>query len=180
MGVKISQLTEALSTVITDIFHLRTTGGIDKKITFANLLGFGALNTYFKGQGAGIKSIYEKLTLRDTGVKIGTFTLDGSGTANITGVGFRPAILIFFCSLEITEAQLASWGFDDGGTHYCIYKSNNPDFFLPSIELSIYIYLSGTNSLEGYISSIDVDGFTIEHTELGSIPRIRIIYLALP
>jgi len=37
MGIKISALTEALATIATDIFHLRTTGGIDKKITSANL-----------------------------------------------------------------------------------------------------------------------------------------------
>ena len=37
MGIKISALTESLATINTDIFHLRTSGGIDKKITNTNL-----------------------------------------------------------------------------------------------------------------------------------------------
>ena len=38
MGTKMSQLVEATTIDNTDIMHLRTTGGIDKKITFANVL----------------------------------------------------------------------------------------------------------------------------------------------
>ena len=37
MAVKISDLIEATEFIITDIFHLRTAGGIDKRITGANL-----------------------------------------------------------------------------------------------------------------------------------------------
>lgn len=37
MGKKLSELVEATTFSITDIFHLRTVGGIDKKITGANL-----------------------------------------------------------------------------------------------------------------------------------------------
>ena len=37
MAVKISDLLEATEFIITDIFHLRTAGGIDKRITGANL-----------------------------------------------------------------------------------------------------------------------------------------------
>ena len=39
MGIKLSGLTSASSISATDIMHLRTTGGIDKKITLTNFLG---------------------------------------------------------------------------------------------------------------------------------------------
>jgi hypothetical protein len=42
MGTKLSQLTEATATADSDIYHLRTTGGIDKKISRLNL--FSAIN----------------------------------------------------------------------------------------------------------------------------------------
>jgi len=57
MGIKISALTEALASINTDILHLRTSGGIDKKITNSNLFGsdllFSGDNTF---SGANILS----------------------------------------------------------------------------------------------------------------------------
>jgi hypothetical protein len=37
MGYKLSQLTEAIAIAVSDILHLRTTGGIDKKFTYQTL-----------------------------------------------------------------------------------------------------------------------------------------------
>ena len=205
MGKKLSELTEAITTAITDIFHLRTVGGIDKKIKGDNLiktilplilttkgdlpirgttdaerLVAGALDTYFKGQGAGALPIYEKLTLRDTGIKIDSLDRSVAGNQVITGVGFKPSIIFItgggwdYVGPEITI------GFDDSVTHLCMYKNYLGNSFIRHTSYSVYLQTDATNILAGAVSALSTDGFTITWTLTGAARVSRFIYLALP
>ena len=62
MGKKLSELVEATTVAITDIFHLRTTGGIDKKIILNNIFGVGVYGTKLTGQGVGGLPIFEPVS----------------------------------------------------------------------------------------------------------------------
>ena len=117
---------------------------------------------------------------RNTGVKIGSFTIDGNGTPAITGVGFRPSVVIFFCAIEVGGILQASWGFDDAINHYCIYRGSASGDFRKDLSDSIILYENIPNNQKGHITSMDADGFTLTHTETGIIGVVRIIYLCLP
>ncbi len=117
---------------------------------------------------------------RNTGVKIGSFTIDGNGTPAITGVGFRPSVVIFFCAIEAGGILQASWGFDDAINHYCIYRGSASGDFRQDLSDSIILYENAPNNQRGHITSMDADGFTLTHTEAGAVGVVRVIYLALP
>lgn len=197
MGKKLSELVEATVVSGTDIFHLRTSGGIDKKILLDNILGFttkgdltirgtnipeklaaGALDTYFKGQGAGVLPIYEKLALRDTGVKIGSFTKSASETFNITDVGFEPSVVIWIAGVSGNPAH--NFGFDDAITHYCMWNNYNREGLSFDNDESIFLVTATSTRWRGYISAFLSNGFTVVLTKELAPPNITVMYLALP
>jgi hypothetical protein len=84
MGIKLSALTSAASANATDIFHLRTTGGIDKKITKTNLfasdLALDGSNTY-----AGTNTFNDVITFASSIVFSCAVSGTVSGVATFTG-----------------------------------------------------------------------------------------------
>ncbi len=142
-------------------------------------LAAGALNTYFKSQGAGNLPIYEKLALRDTGVKIGSGTRNSAGDQVITGIGYRPSIIIFFAVDSLSSNVNLSWGFDNGTEHYCTNITEHGANVGSNFSKSLYLSSSMTGTLTGYVSALGSDGFTITWT-LGATMSCIFIYLCLP
>jgi len=117
------------------------------------------------------------------GLKIGTFTRDlaaASGDVGYTGVGFKPAIVIFLAS-EASVVGATSWGFSNGTVHYYMQA----DFtvagaFAISAAFCIFIQEDATNFQRAFIKSMDADGFTLTW-EKGATPTgtISVVYLAI-
>jgi len=182
MGKKLSELVEATAVSASDIFHLRTIGGIDKKILSESILKSmfdGALDTYFKGQGAEELPIFEKLTLRDTGIKIGHNLRDSAGDQIIIGVGFRPSVNIFLSTDDTSIDKCFSVGFDDGTVHYCIHFIETGDEIARDLSRSIHNRKNIGNTMRGIISAFSDDGFTITW-DLTGTRTTRFIYLCFP
>ena len=102
--------------------------------------------------------------------KIGTFTkntADATGTQAITGVGFKPFCVIFF--VAVSSTQKVSWGMDDATTHFNLNQAvfAGADFVASSATMSITLGNAAGTSYDGYISSLDADGFTITWTKTG-------------
>lgn len=142
-------------------------------------LAAGALDTYFKGQGAGVLPIYEKMHLKDTGVKIGNSTRNIAGDQVIAGVGFQPSIVIFLAVDDLNANGNASWGFDDGSTPIVLEMVGNGANIYLRLNFSIYIKRVGANSLTASISALSADGFTITWSLTGACV-VNYAYLALP
>ena len=142
-------------------------------------LAAGALDTYFKGQGAGVLPIYEKLALKDTGVKIGESTRDAGGDQVITGVGFQPSVVIFVAADAVAANRNWSIGFDDGTIHPRIYQYDNGTAMSWNAVGSISIRRGTMNKITGSISALGADGFTITW-DLAGESSAEFIYLALP
>jgi hypothetical protein len=111
-------------------------------------------------------------------VKIGTFLANAGGSQSITGVGFKPNVLIFFATDGVGIGTATSFGFDDGTSH-CVtyYKGGLGAGFYRSTE-SIYIFVDASNIIKGYVSSMDADGFTLTWTLTGGATA-RVVYLAI-
>jgi len=154
MGKKLSELVEATSALVTDIFHLRTSGGIDKKITFANFL-------------------------ISSGVKIGNNTRSTAGDQIISGVGFQSSVILFLAIDSIEANPNASWGVDNGVIHMSIGIFENGIKQLLSTDYSIYVSLTDIERIYGYVSAVGSDGFTITWAKVGA-RAADFIYICLP
>lgn len=114
------------------------------------------------------------------GMKIGTFLYDtatDSGTQDITGVGFKPSVVIFLAAVSYTNQM--SIGFDDGTNSFCeaVYDTNQW-----AEEGSHSLSLWQTTAVvraTGYISAFGADGFTITWQKIGAkTGTARVYYLA--
>ena len=114
-------------------------------------------------------------------VDINRFSRDTTvvtGTQSVTGVGFTPVFVIFL-ALEATSDEV-SWGFDDGTNKDCIGR-DGATYFWNGQNHSISGRDNGTTDVyNGFISSLDSDGFTISWTKTGSPSgTLSITYLAV-
>jgi hypothetical protein len=118
-----------------------------------------------------------------TGFKVGTFTRDtslASGTQAITGVGFKPRVVLFLASISGAVGEM-SIGLDDLVTPTTLLDnyggsansySNNP--------VSISLNQNNVATYKGVISSFDNDGFTLSWTKAGAkTGTMSVSYLAI-
>ncbi|MBA7534489.1 hypothetical protein ES705_26737 [subsurface metagenome] len=163
------------------LFNLLTTrgdlwvhGGVNPQ-----RLAAGALNKYFKGQGAGELPIYEKLALRDTGTYIGTSERESGGNQVITGVGFRPSIIIFIARGSESTDQNWSIGFANlTHTNQCL--SRTQDGLAVAIHPhAILMDPAGAWKIEANLTVLSSDGFTLAWTLLGTA-LVYYTFICLP
>ena len=163
------------------LFELLTTKG-DVWVrgdTHPQRLAAGALDTYFKARGAENLPIYEKLALRDTGVKMEASGRNSAGVQVITGVGFRPSVVIFLAVDATSDNINWSIGFDDGVLGRGVYVSDGGTRVYLLSPNTMHIHRGVGNTLGGYITSLGADGFTITWT-LAGVVSLDFIYLCLP
>ena len=152
---------------------------ITRGAVFPYRLAAGALGTYLKAQGVANSLIYEKLALRDTGI-YSYFVLRSTGGVEIfTGIGFEPSVVIFFATDIVTANQNFSWGFGRIGFNQCLYAGDDMAFSSIDMSHSIIIRRSAVNILDGYITAVSSDGFTITWTLTGTC-GLQVLYLCLP
>ena len=149
----------------------------NENVTLAKIAR-GTLDTYLKAQGAS-DPIYEKLALKDTGIKIGNGTRNTAGDQVITGVGFESSVIIFIAGDADSVLNFSnSWGFDNGTVHMCQMVRDDGVSQLINTGFSIFIETTG-DILKGLISAIGADGYTITWTLTGT-KSVNFIYLCLP
>jgi len=111
-------------------------------------------------------------------IKIGNGTRLGGGSQAITGLGFKPKIVIFLGYTFGGVNRAESYGFDDGVTHHCMVGAGqNVDMGFNTTK-SIDVEKDVSNYLLGYISSMDADGFTITWSLTGAVTGY-FMYLAM-
>jgi len=100
---------------------------------------------------------------------IGSFTraMDAaSDDIPVTGLGFQPSKVIFMGSKGSTFA--ASWGFDDASTAKVLYETETVSVFANANTKSLFLVEASGKRQEGYVKSMDSDGFTIAWTRVGA------------
>jgi hypothetical protein len=129
--------------------------------------------------GTGLK------TVGKPGVKskLGAFSRDISlaGNQSITGVGFRPSVVIFFATVS-SAPNVASWAFDTGtGFSRSIGDrgQTTPDSYFFHTAGSIVLEPELANASAANIASMDVDGFTLTWSKTNSPTGMAdVLYLA--
>ena len=111
-------------------------------------------------------------------VHIGNATRNAAGDQVITGLGFKPRIIVFFAKNATATYQIGSWGFTDGPTQHCTYALGNAANIYYDTTRCIHIYKDADNSIRGRIKTMDSDGFTLEWFITGTITA-RFIWMAL-
>jgi hypothetical protein len=98
-----------------------------------------------------------------------TFSRDtslASGTQAVTGVGFKPKVVVFLTSGLYTTG--ASWGFSTQGYNTAMLRRTSDGTTATDGSVSIYQDQGSGNAYGGSISSYDSDGFTINWTKIAS------------
>lgn len=111
-------------------------------------------------------------------VKIGRFERNAAGDQAITGVGFVPKVVIFLAHATGGARQVSSWGFDDGTEHRCKYFLGTSEDAGEETAKSISLLVDATHFIDGYIKSMDSDGFTVTWAKTGAIIGY-VVYLAM-
>jgi hypothetical protein len=116
--------------------------------------------------------------------KVGTFTknmADASGSQSYTGVGFKPAAVVFFAGVNGSTGD--SKGADDG-TASGYAADDYADVAggqAAGAGASIVIVPAAGKSYSGKIASMDADGFTIAWTRTSTpAGSISVTFLAIP
>lgn len=116
------------------------------------------------------------------GMKIGSFLramADASGTQAVSGIGFKPSLVIFLSNRSGTAAT--SIGCDDGTLHYVIADNQlaAADTWLNLTTYSINMQQGAGVMYQGKIDSLDADGFTIAWLKTGATAgTMRVMYIA--
>lgn len=142
-------------------------------------LAGGALDTYFKGQGAGVLPIYENLSLWDIPFSSGTFNRSTAGIESLRYIGYRPSIVFFgFCDIVPGNAN---WGFgmENPSYRWAVVQLDNGISASSYTTFSIVVRRSTVNYLTGEILSWYSDGFEITFTLVGATGA-TIVWVALP
>ncbi|MBA7541148.1 hypothetical protein ES705_33455 [subsurface metagenome] len=125
------------------------------------------------------KWLYEDICPSLRAAKIRSGVASETGDVVITGVGFRPSVILFFTQDADTARLNQSFGFDDGTVHHCMGQQDAGAQMCNSGTESIYIRRDVDNKIVGYVSALGSDGFTIIFTETGTA-SCRYFYLCLP
>ena len=133
------------------------------------------------------------LSIRDGAIQwrtsqpaVGNFTRDqatASGTQIVTGVGFKPKLVLFY-AVEPNVDSEASWGLDDTGSNRFVVldrNNSNANDWSTTSSYSIYILETSGNEYLGAISNKNDDGFTVTWTRNGTPTGTTTInYVAWP
>ena len=116
-----------------------------------------------------------------SGRKMGTTTYDtatDSGDQSITGVGFKPSLVLLIVGVNAT-AQI-SFGIDNGTAHYHAgFSAPDGNTWYIETDRSIWLYQASGVYLSGLVSALGTDGFTITWTKTGAKTGTAIInYIA--
>lgn len=116
-----------------------------------------------------------------TGLKVGTFTKDmtqASGNVSYTGVGFKPAAIVFCASGPDNNGL--SVGTDNASSKGSVV-AYGAGSYTSTTSFSIYMLnAAGTTLQDAFVASFDTDGFTLTWAKVGSPTGTgTVIYLAL-
>lgn len=113
------------------------------------------------------------------GVHIALGTRSTAGVQVITGVGFRPSIIILISTSQSDIKKNFSIGFDNGTVHMCMYRHDNDTLQNIKSDVSMYVREDISNILSGTVTDLSADGFSITFVLVGAVLS-EYIYLCLP
>lgn len=127
-----------------------------------------------------MRSMIGRVIMGIENVAIGSFSRDvsGVGTQNITGLGFKPKIIIFLARSEGGTYRIFSNGYSDKDNSHCLYSTGDLDLIRLTTVYCIVSLIDTPNWLGAVLTSLDADGFTLTWYGAGSITA-DISYLAM-
>jgi len=137
-----------------------------------------AVGQVLKSAGVGALPAWGVPSMQYVPMKTGFLQRSSSGDEVVTGVGFKPYLILFFvCDNDLNQINL-SWGFDLIATQNAIYTYEDGTKTARRSAQSIYIYRDASNNIGGQVSATDTDGFTITWALVGTCAA-DVIYLAI-
>ena len=134
-----------------------------------------AVGSYLKSAGVGKLPAWGKMSLGDTGVAVDNFTFTSTGSLSITGVGFKPSLVIFFGVYEDTLSFGVSTASKSRSVRIVLGTDN-------ATRSSSYCFSLGDNTgiadVIATLTSMDSDGFTLNVSKVSGTANVS--YIAFP
>ncbi len=141
---------------------------------------FGNKWVYHKERSIkGLSGGLNDLILGKPGIKIGNGTRSSAGSQVISGIGFQPSIVIFLATDDTQSNMNHSTGFDIVTTRGTMYQFDNGTQASTATIWCIAIRRNVSNLLTAVLASLDIDGFTLTWSLVGSV-SIDFTYICLP
>ena len=148
-------------------------------IAAATFAAYGAASAFMQTVLDAANALAARTTLGTRQIKIGNSSRSTGGDEIITGVGFKPSLIMFMAKDTTSANQNWSIGLDTLTEQCEMSRTTNGTLILQSVSRSIFIQRDGPNNLSGVVSAIGSDGFTITWTLGGTLP-LSYVYLCLP
>lgn len=155
----------------------RTVGDIITKTSAGTMgaIAAVAVGSYLKSAGVGELPAWGKMSLGDTGVAVDNFTFTSTGSLSITGVGFKPSLVIFFGVYEDTLSFGVSTASKSRSVRIVLGTDN-------ATRSSGYCFSLGDNTgiadVIATLTSMDSDGFTLNVSKVSGTANVS--YIAFP
>jgi hypothetical protein len=155
----------------------RTVGDIITKTSAGTMgaIAAVAVGSYLKSAGVGELPAWGKMSLGDTGVAVDNFTFTSTGSLSITGVGFKPSLVIFFGVYEDTLSFGVSTASKSRSVRIVLGTDN-------ATRSSSYCFSLGDNigiaDVIATLTSMDSDGFTLNVSKVSGTANVS--YIAFP
>ena len=97
----------------------------------------------------------------------------------LSGVGFRPSVVIILATMNATSKKGMSQGFGYASVNHCVAQLADGTNYHSS-SYCVYVEDTSANDWAGAITNIGADGFTITWTMTGLPGSVYFTYLCLP
>lgn len=91
----------------------------------------------------------------------GLFTRAASGDEVITGLGFRPSLVILLAADSVANNRNMSTGIDNGDSALCLEHFQGIAESHVEVSHSYHIRRTAVNHIHGEVSAFAADGFTV-------------------
>lgn len=126
----------------------------------------------------GINLTAGPILLRKSGFT--AYDLSSTAPVSVTGIGFKPNLVFFFCAKAGAINASSCFGADDGTNTNTLYQIGTTTAWGANVAKSIDIEDAAGNISTAKITSMDADGFTITPSKTGTpTGSAYILYVAL-
>jgi len=127
-----------------------------------------ALGQVFKSGGVGAKPAWGVPSLQYVSKAVFDFTRNSSGAEVVSGLGFTPRLILLLACDATSSNQNWSIGIDDNTVQTCVVFCNNGTDIFRDASKSVYIQRSVANLINGTVTALGADGFTMTFSLTGA------------
>jgi len=136
--------------------------------TICERLAAVAVGQVFQSAGTGTIPVWGIPFIAGANMATGSYSYGATGDEVVSGLGFKPGLVIFVARDDSVPGPGYSIGFDDGTVKMAVGAANDDSDVTIGVTASMRFERTAGNTLISSISAIGADGFTVSHVVSGT------------